>query len=309
MAPVYRDHQHALRQRLDDVLQRAARRVDQLTPAFWRTLSEEQRRSLHALRASAHEEARAIPERLAAAERYAASIEAALVNAVARASHEEQAPAHCPAPQPDAPTFPLGELFGAGRLRDESALAQLRARVVSICRRIDGGHTLDDFGTRGVWASLRVDQAPFAVTATLGGGPRWSAGGVTEVALRVRTSVGPRAGLLRLSPRADSLHWLAFLSRRHASPTGDDTFDGWFDIDAEPGAARAMLCPEVRAALCVVARDDAPTLEVAGGVAELRWRFEPSHGTVRAAIDALRLLRDAPPMPLLREPSRRSSSR
>ncbi|MFO0627258.1 MAG: hypothetical protein U0325_16735 [Polyangiales bacterium] len=308
MASVYRDPVHALRQRLDDALTRVAHLEARLTPTFWRTLAPETQRALGAAREDAFDARRALTEQAELAARYAERLDAAVREALGRSEIDLAAPDECPTPLPESPTFPLGDLFGAGR-RDEAALGVLRTRMGSIARRLDPRATLEDFGTRGVLARVRVEGAPVVLTATLGDRGAWPATGVTEVALRARTSVGPRAGVLTLGPRGDALHLLAFLTRRGGARTGDDAFDGWFDVDAEPGAARALLTGEVRAALCAVARDDAPTLQVLSGVAELRWRFEPSHATVRAAVDALRGLRAGPPMPLLREPSRRGPAR
>lgn len=308
MASVYRDPVHALRQRLDDALDRIGHLEARLTPTFWRALGADARGVLRGLRAEVCEGRHPLHERAELAGRYAERLDAALREALGRSEIELMPPDECPAPQPESPTFPLGELFGAPR-RDAAALASLRGRVGSIARRLDPGVVVEDFGTRGVLARARVEGAPVVVTATLGGGGGWTAAGADEVVLRARTSVGPRSGVLTLAPRGDALQLLSFLSRRRHACTGDDDFDGWFEVEAEPGAARALLTGEVRAALCAVARDDAPTLQVSAGVAELRWRFEPSHATVRAAVDALRGLRAAPPMPLLREPSRRGTAR
>lgn len=308
MPSVYRDPVHAQRQRLDEALARAAHLEARLTQTFWRTLSPEALLTLSALRDDLREERRPLYERAEIAGRYAERLEAAVRDALGCSDIDLAPPWECPLPQPEAPTFPLGELFGAGR-RDDAALAVLRGRVGSIARRLDPAAELEDFGTRGVLGSVRVEGAPVVLTATLGRGGAWPTAGGSEVALRARTSVGPRAGTLTLAPRGDALHLLSFLSRRRHACTGDDDFDGWFEVEAEPGAARLLLGAEVRAALCAVARDDAPTLQVSAGVAELRWRFEPSHGTVRAAVDALRGLRAAPPMPVLQEPSRRGAGR
>lgn len=308
MASVYRDPLHALRQRLDDALARAAHLDARLTQTFWRSLDPEARRTLSALREDLREERRPLHERAELAGRYAERLDAAVRDALGCSEVELAAPADCPAPQPESPTFPLGELFGVPR-RDDAALALLRGRVGSIARRLDPDASVEDFGTRGILARARVRGAPLVVTATLGDGRRWPTAGSDEVMLRARTSVGRRAGVLTLAPRGDALHIFSFLSRRRHACTGDDDFDGWFEVEAEPGAARALLGAEVRAALCAVARDDAPTLQVAAGVAELRWRFEPSHATVRAAVDALCGLRAAPPMPVLQEPSRRGAPR
>jgi hypothetical protein len=308
MASVYRDPVHALRQRLDDALARVGHLEVRLTQTFWRSLDPEARRTLNALRADVGEERRPLHERAELAGRYAERLDAAVRDALGRSEIDLAPPAECPAPQTDSPTFPLGKLFGAGR-RDDAALTLLRGRVVSIARRLDPVADLEDFGTRGVLARIRVEGAPVVLTATLGRGGAWPAVGSTEVALRARTSVGPRAGALTLCPRGDALQLLSFVTRRRHACTGDDDFDGWFEVEAEPGAAKVLLGAEVRAALCAVARDDAPNLQVAAGVAELRWRFEPSHATVRAAVDALRGLRAAPPMPLLQEPSRRGATR
>jgi hypothetical protein len=308
MASVYRDPVHALRQRLDDALARVDHLEVRLTQTFWRSLDPELRRTLSALRVDAGEERRPLHERAELAGRYAERLDAAVRDALGRSDLDLAPPAQCPSPLPESPTSPRGDLFGAGR-RDDAALTLLRERVGSIARRLDPGAELEDFGSRGVLARILVEGAPVVLTATLGRGGAWPAAGSTEVALRARTSVGPRAGALTLAPRGDALQLLSFVTRRRHACTGDDDFDGWFEVEAEPGAGKVLLGAEVRAALCAVARDDAPTLQVAAGVAELRWRFEPSHTTVRAAVDALRGLRAAPPMPLLREPSRRGAAR
>jgi hypothetical protein len=307
MASVYRDPVHALRQRLDDALARVAHLEARLTPTFWRSLGPEARRTLDSLRAEVAEERRPLHERAELAGRYAERLDAAVREALGCSEIDLAAPGDCPSPPPDSPAFPLGERFGLGR--DDAALALLRGRLGSIARRLDPGAQLEDFGARGVLARVRVEGAPLVLTGTLGRGGAWPGAAGTEVALRARTSVGPRAGVLTLAPRGDALQLLSLLTRRRHAGTGDDDFDGWFEVEAEPGAARALLGDDVRAALCAVARDDAPTLQVSAGVAELRWRFEPSHATVRAAVDALRGLRAAPPMPLLREPSRRGAAR
>lgn len=55
-----------------------------------------------------------------------------------------------------------------------------------------------------------------------------------------------------------------------------------------------LLSTEVRAALLTIAREDVPVLEVAAGVAALRWRFEPTEASVDAALTVLRAIRAAP---------------
>ncbi|MEZ4393101.1 MAG: hypothetical protein R3A48_18595 [Polyangiales bacterium] len=309
MSPVYRDPDLALRQRLAEARARVTELEARLTPTFWRVQPADRVRALERLRAEAFKGRSAVQELIEATARYVESLSAMVQHARDDDAHWRVPPDRCPRLQPDAPTYPLAALFGAPRRFDEAALEALRARVGSIARRLDPAFCVEDFGRGGVLAELRVDGAPFMLSAVLGDRGGWSAAGATEVAITVRTSVARGAGLLRLRPHEASMHVLSLLTGRGRAGTGDPEFDAWFEVDAEPGAARAQLTDGVRGALCLVARDDAPTLTVDEGVAELRWRFEPSHTNVRAAVDALRGIRAAPAMPLLKEPSRKGPPR
>lgn len=309
MAPVYRDHENALRQRLAEACQRVSELESRVTPTFWRVQAPEALRALSGLRAAAFESSLSVPERIEASGRYLERLGAMVASAADDRARWRKPPDSCPRIQPDDPTYPIGELFGASPRLSEDALTALRSRVGSIVRRLAGAHALEAFGRRGVLASFALEGAPLMLAASYGDRGGWSAAGATEVVITLRTSVAAGAGAIRLRPRGGLLHAMPFVIQRGKSGTGDPEFDGWFEVDAEPGAARLALTFEVRAALCVVARDDAPTLLVDDGVAELRWRFEPSHATVGAAVEALRGIRAAPTMPMFREVSRRGGSR
>lgn len=308
MAPVYRDHHAALRHRLAEARRRVAELEEGVTPAFWRVLPADVSGELTRLRdaASRAPDPAASIDALAG---YAERLGATMREASAQCDAWNPVPDDCPRPTSEEPGFPWGSLAAARPALPTEVLDALRARVASITARLDPWRTLEDFGRHGVLATLRVGGAPLVLTAVPHAPRGWSARGLTEVAMRVRTSVRRGAGRVRLHPVADSFHVLTFFPRRAPMSLGDPEFDGWFSLDAEPGAGPAALSGPVRASLCAVARDDPPTLEVDGGVAELRWRFEPSHATVRAAVEALVGIRAAPPMPLLRESSQRRRER
>lgn len=305
MAPVYRDHQHALRHRLAEARRCVEELEASVTPAFWRVLPRAAALEIARLRDDAAD-ARGLPESIEALARYADRLGALVGDATSQLDAWNRAPETCPPPRPDEPGFPWRDLFGFRPKLPEAVTEGLHARVASITAKLDRARALGAFGRHGVIATMRVDAAPFVLTAVPKELRGWSARGLTEVSMALRTSVPRGAGRIALRPGGDDLNLLAFIARRTHVTFGDPEFDGWFAVDAEPGAANVALGPAVRASLCAVARDDAPTLEVSDGVAELRWRFEPSHGTVRAAVDALRAIRAAPPMPLLRESSRRA---
>lgn len=62
---------------------------------------------------------------------------------------------------------------------------------------------------------------------------------------------------------------------------GDPDFDGLFDVVAGQEDARAVLVPEVRAALIRLAWHDVPRVRIGDGRAEIAWSYEPT----RAALD------------------------
>ena len=119
-------------------------------------------------------------------------------------------------------------------------------------------------------------------------------------AIHAVTSVSRGTAKLRLRPEGWSDALFVFAHLKRESTVGDPTFDGYFFVEADPAVVRVLLHPEVRAALLTIAREDIPVLEVGGGVATLRWRFEPTDASVEAAVTILRALRAAPPTVPLR---------
>jgi hypothetical protein len=114
--------------------------------------------------------------------------------------------------------------------------------------------------------------------------------------IALATSIARGAPRLRLRPEQIRHTWfLKPLGLIADVKIGSAIFDGTFLILASIDDALALLTPEARSALLAVAKVDVPALDVGGGTAELRWRYQPTGKSLRGAAHALVAIRSVPP--------------
>lgn len=104
------------------------------------------------------------------------------------------------------------------------------------------------------------------------------------------TSVRPTAPCLRIRPLG------ALDGASTAVRLGD--VDWARIVEREPGANALTADPLFTKGLARVARDDAPSLDIDGGLARLSWHFDPRRDALRGALAALTAARSLAPTPL-----------
>ena len=115
-----------------------------------------------------------------------------------------------------------------------------------------------------------------------------------DVHVFVTTSVAAGTPPLRIRPQT-FLHGIGkAIGLVRDVEVGDERFDDFFLIDAEPDVAKRLLVPSVRKALLAVATFDIPDVVVRDGRADLHFRFEPSERAIRNATLALAAIRSSP---------------
>ena len=125
-----------------------------------------------------------------------------------------------------APTEPRRRLTLrlAGMQRDLDLLAPMQRDRRGHSQPVEAAPAPVPLDWRSSWGGVTLAENPLGTGA---------AG--TEVALRARTSVGPRAGVLTLAPRGDALQLLSLLTRRRHAGTGDDDFAAIYGDAASAG--------------------------------------------------------------------------
>ncbi|NUP06391.1 MAG: hypothetical protein HOW73_10070 [Polyangiaceae bacterium] len=139
-------------------------------------------------------------------------------------------------------------------------------------------------------ATFRLDDGPFSLLVDF---ECQSAFLITST--KLGTTVAPALKPLLVLPRTNFIQRLFRFGDRFGPevPT-DQAFDAAFAVRTHD--ARTILTPRVRAKLLALTRWDVPTLTVADGVATLEYDYDPDVATIRAAIEALRLVRGASPL-------------
>ena len=162
------------------------------------------------------------------------------------------------------------------------------------------GAVVDREDESGWRASFRARGAPMVLDGWMEVGRGILQRGCVEPCLALATSVRRGSARARLRPEQSAELLARVIRRAHGSYTGDRNFDAFFVLEGDAEAQRWFLDEALRQALLRVAGVDVPTLEVGGGVATLRWRFEPRPATLEAAAAVLAAVREAPAEPLRR---------
>jgi hypothetical protein len=296
----YRDERAALNERLDGLRRAIEQRESEFAEAFWEAMPSALRGEYNMLRpqcAPVDDSLDALAHSVEAAGRCSEVLDRALA---ALPGVESDWNAH-PSATPSIPWLSSKFLARGGRLLDRGdEVRALAEQLHRFARRHDPRATL----------SAGSEHHTFEVSLAASGVPLKLGIEITGVsaqysnqpmpAIHAVTSVSRGTAKLRLRPEGWSDALFVFAHLKRESTVGDPTFDGYFFVEADPAVVRVLLNPEVRAALLTIAREDIPVLEVGGGVATLRWRFEPTDASVEAAVTILRALRAAPPTVPLR---------
>ena len=125
---------------------------------------------------------------------------------------------------------------------------------------------------------------------------------------RTRPSLPP----FELYPQSWMDRVTTWLRRQRDQHVGHDEFDDAFVVDADDDAAQRLLTEDICEALLSLASIGEPHLTVKNGLARLEWR-EPNRSShrpevvgLKTASRALAMLRNAPPVKLLRKTKRKS---
>lgn len=291
----YRDESAALKTHLDDLRRELEQRESALMESFWEAMPESTRERYLALR-----------QRCAPASSSLASVAGAIEATercfkflAALSELESVWNTHPPLPPPPPPPPPLlVRWLTPNRVRLDDPwdeIAPLAERLHKLALRHDLGATSARGAERGTFeVRLSTDGVPVVLGVQITGHTTAYGSNVIP-AVHAVTSVSHGAAPLALRPEGWSDELFKFAHLRREYTVGDPLFDGYFFIDADPAVAQVLLSTEVRTALLTIAREDVPVLEVAAGVAALRWRFEPTEASVDAALTVLRAIRAEPP--------------
>lgn len=288
---LYREAHIGIRVRLDELEMRVRELESHLTDEFWSSLEMYVRERLGELREGlALVAATTLAEQTRAESLLSAYVDE-LTRWVAKAPAMEESWRELPSIVDDPPQ-PPDVPFSCGLSAGEHALfaAMLASTMWEVCRETE---IVEE--RRSFFARFRRRDAPFSLRVTPIADAR---GSLREVEMHLVTSV-PR-GAPRLFLKHESL--LAAVSKamgfRHEVEVGDASFDGLFLVKATRFDALRVLRPPVRAHLLALARFDVPTLEIdpERREASLSWFFEPTTEAVEAAVKALLLIRDTPPV-------------
>ncbi len=149
----------------------------------------------------------------------------------------------------------------------------------------------------GLGAVVEVDGVPYGVTYQ-----GWSTSNSAdqEPLNMVTVRVPPGAAPLQLKPQNIGDEIMTMLRLRQDIVLNHQHFDGYFLVQGDTAAAKAMLTPAVCDRLLQIAHDDIPGLDVSQGLARLWWLYDLKRSSLDAAIKALRLIREAQPTRALR---------
>jgi hypothetical protein len=159
------------------------------------------------------------------------------------------------------------------------------------------GTPLSPVESGGTGCVIEIDGVAFAVTFQ-----DWatSRSAETQAVNAVAVRVPPGTAEVRAVPQDFGAELLSIFRMTQDIKLGHPDFDGYFLIQGDPDAARALITPTVRDRLLSLARQDIPTLHVSRGVARLWWSWELTPESLLTAIEALRELRGVPPTRPLR---------
>jgi hypothetical protein len=285
---IYRDALFGMRARLDRldirIADREARTSHELVQHLPARLRERIRRLSRARRPRAE-----TFEELTRAESDSASYLEALEVAHALAPELEAELRAIPDVAPGLRRFGRRGVFA--RIGLQPALDEVLIAVNDVLTRVVSRHdpaadvvALEDFAFA---AQLRAADSPIALLVECLVDPER----ICEPRVQVATTVARATPHVALTPETWGHTLAKAVGMRRDVALGDESFDGRFLVDADPGAARRILRPELRAALLAIARDDVPALRIREGEAVLSWSFEPSDRALDAAFFILGRLR------------------
>jgi hypothetical protein len=285
----YRDPLLSVRMRVHALGEQARLLETMLTDAAREQLPRERSESLQRLRHETtcrDESASELHRVLQALESYVGQLEAC----VGQARRLERAMSR---PAKSAPDLRPQNIFAV------SASPAEVSRFWSAFRRLDLEASVEVVGGGdGHWPHYRArfafDDCPFTMLMQpLADG---------QMALSLATSVARSLPALRLRPQSGLAELASGLGLLRDTEIGQRSFDETFIVDAAAPAARLLLPIRVQGSLLELSLASIPRLEVANGVAVLRWTSEFSIRSTRLAIGALAVIRRAQhPIVLVRE--------
>jgi hypothetical protein len=288
----YRDRTSGLSARVAALREDVAARLLRLPPAVWPRLPAVTALTL----AAAHAELPAahpatVDEatlQAIALERMRDALDRAIAEAAALEPHLLSLPDVAPPLQPmhrfDAVARALHEVSRALERVGINGWAALADETVGafgaiVLRRFPDAH-VERVAPHASRATLRTHGTPIALLCEVPPPVHAPFGGAVEL----RAATGVPLALPRLVLRPEVVAGLDV-------EIGDPDFDGLFDVVAPLADARAVLVPEVRAALVRLAWHDVPRVRVGDGHAEIAWTYEPTRDAIDEAARALVALR------------------
>jgi len=263
-----------------------------LTGLFWEVVHADVRRRLEATRPARSTDLAGLPEEELHA--YVANAEAYLAAMQSLLAELPQAEALWSTASVEPPVLPARPRVLADPVIAVEVLAAEAAGWGALVRAVD---------PEAVWASRsgpagvhdgRFRYDGVAVRAL------WEPGDIhrnegPDGVLALGVSMPRASEPMRLRSQSWGDELLSALGLRRDVRLGEDLFDGYFVVDAEPEVARAYLPAEVRAGLLRVALEDVPRVDVGPEGAVVSWGFAPSGTVLQAALGCLVAWHRMPP--------------
>lgn len=159
---------------------------------------------------------------------------------------------------------------------------------VALIERLFPGSSTERLDQHMVAASVRYRDELFRLTcqSVLAGTTRaW-------LPVVIASATIPRGAFtLRIEPKTFTRELLERIGLARKVDLGDSALDAMFTLIGDEAATKASLGPELRRVLAQLVHDDIPYVEIRPGLARVSWRSVLSDTSIRAAIEALLVLR------------------